>query len=64
MANTEFIMITIIQQEDVETNRYVNRNSVVQIFEKDNKIFIELSGYEILQVKAQNIHEFMDRFIK
>lgn len=63
MANTEFIMITIIQN-DVETIRYVNRNSVVQIFEKNNKIFIELSGYETLQIKAQNIHEFMDRFIK
>jgi len=64
MVNTEFIMITIIHRDDVETIRYVNRNSVVQIFEKSNKIFIELSGYETLQVKAQNIHEFMDRFIK
>lgn len=63
MLNTEFIMVTVIQY-DVETIRYVNRNSVVQIFEKDDKIFIELSGYETLQVKAQNIHEFMDRFIK
>jgi hypothetical protein len=63
MANTEFIMITIIHH-DVETIRYVNRNSVVQIFEKNNKIFIELSGYETLQVKTRNIHEFMDRFIK
>ncbi len=56
-------MITIIHH-DVETIRYVNRNSVVQVFEKNDKIFIELSGYETLQVKAQNIHEFMDRFIK
>lgn len=64
MANTEFIMITIIRSDAIETIRYVNRNSIVQIFEKDNKIFIELSGYETLQVKAQNIHEFMDRFIK
>lgn len=63
MLNTEFIMVTVIQH-DVETIRYVNRNSVVQIFEKADKIFIELSGYETLQVKAQNIHEFMDRFIK
>jgi uncharacterized protein YjiK len=63
MANTEFIMITIMHH-DVETIRYVNRNSVVQVFEKDDKIFIELSGYETLQVKALNIHEFMDRFIK
>jgi hypothetical protein len=63
MANTEFIVITIIQH-DVETIRYVNRNSVVQVFEKNNKIFIELTGYETLQVKTQNIHEFMDRFIK
>lgn len=64
MANTEFIMITVIRDNSPETTRYVNRNSVVQLFEKDDKIFIELSGYETLQVKAQNIHEFMERFIK
>lgn len=64
MINTEFIMITVLHHDDVETIRYVNRNSVVQIFEKNHKIFIELSGYETLQIKAQNIHEFMDRFIK
>jgi hypothetical protein len=64
MLNTEFIMITILHHDDIETIRYVNRNSVVQVFEKDDKIFIELSGYETLQVKSQNIHEFMDRFIK
>jgi len=64
MANTEFIMITVIHQDGVETVRYVNRNSVEQIFEHDNKILIQLTGYEKFQVKAQNIHEFMDRFIR
>ena len=63
MANSKFTMITVICH-DAESIRYVNKNSIEQIFEKDDKIFIEIHGSEPLQVKAQNIHEFMDRFIE
>jgi hypothetical protein len=63
MADTDFIQIIVISDEK-ETIRYVNQTAIHQIYEKNNKIFMKLVGYETLEVKAQNIHVFMDRFVK
>jgi hypothetical protein len=63
VADMDFIQIIVIS-DGQETTRYVNRTAIHQIYEKNNKIFMELVGYETLEVKAQNIHVFMDRFVK
>ena len=63
MANTDFIQIIVLADGE-ESTRYVNQSAIHQIYEKNNKIFVELIGYETLEVKAHNIHIFMDRFAK
>ena len=63
MAQTDFIQLVVIS-DGKESTRYVNQSAIHQIYEKNNKVFVELVGYETLEVKTQNIHVFMDRFVK
>ena len=43
--------------------RFINRNHIMQIRQDGDDVIIELSDYEKLKIRNENIHVLMDRFI-
>lgn len=43
--------------------RFINRNNILQIRQDGNDIIIELTDYQKLKIRNENIHTFMDRFV-
>jgi hypothetical protein len=64
MYQTDFIPITVTRKDWEKSQRFVNKNHIQQIYEENSVIYIELSGYDTLEVHDENIRNFMDRFIK
>jgi hypothetical protein len=64
MYQTDFISITVTRKDGKKSVRFVNKNHIQQIYEENSVIYIELSGYDTLEVHDENIRNFMDRFIK
>jgi hypothetical protein len=64
MYQTDFIPITVTRKDGEKSQRFVNKNHIQQIYEENSVIYIELSGYDTLEVHDENIRNFMDRFIK
>ncbi len=64
MYQTDFISITVTRKDGEKSQRFVNKNHIQQIYEENSVIYIELSGYDTLEVHDENIRNFMDRFIK
>lgn len=59
-----FIPITVTQKDGNHMVRYVNIAHIQQIYEDSGIIFIELTGYDVLEVRNENINVFMDRFVR
>ena len=64
MLTTDFIQIETTSNEGIKSLRYVNMTHIQQIYEKNGIIYIELTGYDTLEVRDMNLSSFMDRFIK
>jgi hypothetical protein len=64
MYQTDFISITVTRKDGKKSVRFVNKNHIQQIYEENSVIYIELSGYDTLEVHDENIRNFMDRFVK
>ncbi len=62
MNKHDFILITI-NHNGVKSDRFINKNHIQQIYEKNSVVYVEISGYEILEVYNENIHNLLDRFI-
>lgn len=67
-SRTEFIALKVIEihhkNENAEPQlRFINRNHIMQIWQENTDIIIELSDYVKLKIQNENIHTFMDRFI-
>jgi len=65
---TEFIALMVVKvhrkNEKTEPElRFVNRNHIMQVWQENSDIIIELSDYVKLKIQNENIHTFMDRFI-
>lgn len=65
---TEFLAMMVVElrnkNEITEPKlRFINRNHIVQIWQDDNDVIIELTDYERLKICNENIHNFMDRFV-
>ena len=64
MLQTDFIPITVTRKGGVKSVRFININHIQQIYEENGIIYIELSGYDTLEVHNEPLAAFMDRFIK
>ena len=64
MITSDFIQVVISDKNGVKSTRYVNKRHIQQIYEKNEIIYLELTGYEVLEIHGDNINIFMDRFIK
>jgi len=65
---TEFIALMVIEVQNKQKStepklRFINRNHIMQIWQDNEDIFIELTDYNKLKIQNENIHNFMDRFI-
>ncbi len=65
---TEFIALMVVEvhhrNEKTEPElRFINRNHIMQVWQEDLDIIIELSDYGKLKIQNENIYTFMDRFI-
>ena len=64
---TEFIALQVIdyrpKSADVVELRFVNRNHILQVWQENDDVIIELTDYERLRICNENIYKFMDRFI-
>ena len=64
MITTDFIQIIVTDKNGVKSTRYVNKRHIQQIHEKNGIIYLELTGYEVLEIHDEQIAVFMDRFVR
>lgn len=64
MNSPFFISVTIIKNDGSKQLRFINTNHIIQLYEENDKVYIELTEYTIYQVDISNIHSLMDRFIR
>jgi hypothetical protein len=57
-----FISVNVIKTDGSTHQRFINSDHIIQIYEEDGSIFLELTEYTIYKIDALNIHIFMDRF--
>ena len=65
---TEFLALMVVEiqnrQEKYEPElRFINRNHIMQIWQSENDVIIELSDYGKLKIQNENVHVLMDRFV-
>jgi hypothetical protein len=65
---TEFLALHVIElhgkHEKAQPElRFVNRNHIMQVWQENEDVIIELSDYGKLKIQNENIHKFMDRFV-
>ena len=64
MGLSEFISITVILDSGLHSVQFINKQHIQRIYEDNESIIIELIDYTTLKVNEQNIHVFMERFVK
>ena len=64
MINTDFIQVTITCKDGTKSVRYVNKNHIQQIYQQNEIVYIELTGYDTIELHDENINNFMDRFVR
>ncbi len=65
---TDFVALKVIEMhgkiEKTEPElRFININHIMQIWQDGEDVIIELSDYEKLKIRNENINVLMDRFI-
>lgn len=61
---TDFIPVTVITDKGIESLQFINKNHIQRVYEEKGHIVIELTDYTTMHVKTENIHSFMDRFVR
>ena len=62
MNKPYFISVNIIKTDGTIQQRFVNSDHIIQVYEENGSIFLELTEYTIYKIDTPNIHVFMDRF--
>jgi hypothetical protein len=63
MGHVEFIALNITNKLGELELRFVNKNHIQQVWQRNNDVIIELSDYTEIKICNENIHKFMDRFV-
>ena len=64
MTTTDFIQVIITDKDGTKSTRYVNKTHIQQVYEKNGIIYLELTGYDVLEIHNEQIAVLMDRFIR
>jgi acyl-CoA hydrolase len=62
MNKSNFILLNITDKHGLLVPTYVNIHHILKIWERDNKIIVELTDYMELEICNENINTLMDRF--
>jgi hypothetical protein len=68
IQKTEFVALMVIEmQGKIEKTepelRFINKNHILQIRQDGSDIILELTDYEKLKIRNENIQVLMDRFV-
>jgi hypothetical protein len=63
MNKSDFIQVIVTDKYGIKSSRFVNKTHIQQIYQENGIIYIELSGYDIIEIHDENINVFMDRFV-
>ncbi len=64
MNSYKFISVTVIKDDGTKQLRFINYDHIIQVYEENENVFIELTEYTTYKIEVTNIHTFMDRFIR
>jgi hypothetical protein len=59
-----FISVNVIKDDGTTVSRFINAKHIIQVYEENGNVYIELTEYTIYKIETTNIHTFMDRFIR
>jgi type IV secretory pathway VirB9-like protein len=62
MNSSIFIPVNVIKDDGTTVLRFINSQHIIQIYEENEIIYMELTEYTVYKVDTPNIHMFMDRF--
>jgi hypothetical protein len=62
MNKPYFISVNVIKSDGTTQQRFINSDHIIQVYEENGSIFLELTEYTIYKIETTNIHVFMDRF--
>jgi|LakMenE18May11ns_1017448.scaffolds.fasta_scaffold6140427_1 hypothetical protein len=63
METSKFISAIIITDTDKQMLKFINTAHIIQVYEENDNVYLELTDNTIYKVATQNIHIFMDRFV-
>ena len=64
MNSAVFIPVKVRIHNGTDELQFINTAHIVRIYEQNNIIYIELTEYTTLELHGQNIHSFMERFVR
>jgi len=64
MKSSVFIPVNVRTTSGKDELQFVNTDHIIRVYETNNIIYIELTEYTTLQLHGENIHIFMDRFVR
>ncbi len=62
MTKPYFISVNIVKNDGTVQQRFINSDHIIQIYEENSKIYIELTEYTIYQIQVTSIHVLLDHF--
>jgi hypothetical protein len=64
MNSVVFIPVKVRIHNDTDELQFINTAHIVRIYEQNNIVYVELTEYTTLELHGQNIHSFMERFVR
>jgi hypothetical protein len=62
MNKPNFIHVIVINDDGTTMSRFINTEHIMQVYEKNENVYIELTEFTTYKVSTQSIHVFMDKF--
>lgn len=62
MNKPNFIHVIVINEDGTTMSRFINTAHIMQVYEKNGNVYIELTEFTTYKVSTQSIHVFMDKF--
>jgi hypothetical protein len=59
-----FILINVIKDDETTVSRFINAEHIIQVYEENGNVYMELTEYTVYRINTPNIHVFMDRFVQ
>lgn len=63
MNKPNFIHVTVINDDGTTISRFINTAHIMQVYEKNGNVYIELTEFTTYKISTQSVHVFMDKFI-